>query len=67
MKEKFIVLSDRREHLKNIFERLSVNKKYTYGYYSGGMKPEELEETEKADVILGTFSQMMKDSIVNIL
>lgn len=53
---KILVLSDRRDHLKNIYESLSVNKKYTYGYYLGGMKPEELEETEKADVILGTFS-----------
>ena len=63
---KILVLSDRREHLKNIFEQLSVNKKYTYGYYLGGMKPEELEITEKADVILGTFSWQVKDSIVNI-
>ena len=37
-KRKILVLSDRRDHLKNIFEKLSENKNYTYGYYLGGMK-----------------------------
>ena len=31
-------------------------KIYTSGFYLGGMKQRDLEETEKCDVILGTFS-----------
>ena len=55
-KRKILVLSDRRDHLKNIKDGLDKLEKYTNGFYLGGMKQKELEETEKADVILGTFS-----------
>ena len=54
---KILLLSDRREHLKTILELLEIqSNKYTYGFYLGGMKEKELQETEKKDVILGTFS-----------
>lgn len=53
---KILLLSDRREHLKIIHSILSQSDTYTYGYYLGGMKEKELKETEKKDVILGTFS-----------
>jgi superfamily II DNA or RNA helicase len=53
---KILVLSDRRDHLKTIKYYLDKNETYTCGFYLGGMKQKELEVTEKADVILGTFS-----------
>ena len=53
---KILVLSDRRDHLKNIKEELDKLEGYTSGFYLGGMKQKELQETEKANVILGTFS-----------
>jgi superfamily II DNA or RNA helicase len=52
---KILVLSDRREHLKNIKTLLDSESKYSSGYYLGGMKEEELNITETKDVILGTF------------
>ena len=55
-KRKILVLSDRRDHLKNIKEELDKLENYTNGFYLGGMKQKDLQETEKADVILGTFS-----------
>ena len=55
-KRKILLLSDRRDHLKCLKEELDKLEEYTCGYYLGGMKPKDLEETEKADVILGTFS-----------
>jgi superfamily II DNA or RNA helicase len=54
---KILLLSDRREHLKTILELLETKSdKYTYGYYLGGMKEKDLQETETKNVILGTFS-----------
>ena len=53
---KILVLSDRREHLKNIKLMLDTQEKYSSGYYLGGMKEDELSKTEEADIILGTFS-----------
>ena len=54
-KRKILVLSDRRDHLKNKKHELDKIEGYTSGFYLGGMKRRELEETEK-DVLLGTFS-----------
>ena len=53
---KILVLSDRREHLKTIKSLLDAQDKYSSGYYLGGMKEEELNDTETKDIILGTFS-----------
>ena len=53
---KILLLSDRREHLKQIKELIeSKLDKYSAGYYLGGMKQKDRSETEKCDVILGTF------------
>ena len=53
---KILILSDRREHLKIIKEKLDEIPNYTSGFYLGGMKEKELNETETKNVILGTFS-----------
>jgi superfamily II DNA or RNA helicase len=51
---KILILSDRREHLKTIKTELDKTE-FTSGYYLGGMKEKDLEETEGKQVILGTF------------
>lgn len=48
-----LVLSDRRDHLKNLFE--IVEEFATVGYYVGGMKQKDLDESENKQVILGTY------------
>ena len=54
---KILMLSDRRDHLKIINELIPQidGGKYTSGFYLGGMKEKDLQETETKDVILGTF------------
>lgn len=49
-----LVLSDRRELLKEIHDTLK-DLEITVGYYVGGMKVAELEESAKKDCILATF------------
>ena len=52
---KILILSDRRAHLKEMFEKTSkITPKV--GYYVGGMKQSQRKESESMDVILGTFS-----------
>ena len=51
---KILILSDRREHLKVIKAELDKTE-FTSGFYLGGMKEKDLEETEEKQVILGTF------------
>ena len=51
---KILILSDRREHLSVIKSELDKTT-YTSGFYLGGMKEKDLEETEGKQVILGTF------------
>ena len=53
---KILILSDRREHLKQIKNRIDKLEGWTCGFYLGGMKQSELEKTEKMNVILGTFA-----------
>ena len=53
---KILLLSDRRDHLKILHEIISKFEGYTCGFYLGGMKEKALQETEKKNVILGTFS-----------
>jgi superfamily II DNA or RNA helicase len=54
---KILMLSDRREHLKVVHSLVPSidNGKYSSGFYLGGMKEKDLQETETKDVILGTF------------
>ena len=51
---KVIILSDRKQHLINI-EQLLIKEGFTCGEYFGGMKQDDLKESEKAQIILGTF------------
>ena len=55
-KRKILILSDRRNHLTNLKEAIDKLKLASTGYYVGGSKQIELKETEKKQVILGTFS-----------
>jgi superfamily II DNA or RNA helicase len=54
---KILMLSDRREHLKVLHDLIGKidDGKYSSGFYLGGMKEKDLQETETKDVILGTF------------
>ena len=48
-----LILSDRREHLNTLFHMLHG---YSVGFYVGGMKPDELRESQEKDILLATFS-----------
>ena len=48
-KRKILVLSDRRDHLKAIKLLIDKIPKYTCGFYLGGMKEKDLQETEKKE------------------
>lgn len=48
-----LILSDRRGHLECMFNLL---KDHSRGYYVGGMKPDELRESQEKDILLATFS-----------
>ena len=48
-----LILSDRRGHLECIYNLL---KDYSRGYYVGGMKPDELRESQEKEILLATFS-----------
>ena len=50
-----LILSDRREHLDEMY-KLSIDAGITsIGYYVGGMKKEKLKESENCKLILGTY------------
>jgi superfamily II DNA or RNA helicase len=54
-KRNIILLSDRREHLRNLYELL--DKKYNIGFYVGGMKQQLLDKTaNESQIILSTYS-----------
>ena len=54
---KTLVLSDRRNHLKDIKSRLdALELNITSGFYLGGLKQKELKESEGKNIMLGTFS-----------
>lgn len=65
-KRKVIILSDRREHLtylhKQITTRTNMKKEnsslsgMTCGMYIGGMKKQDLKESEDCDIIVSTYS-----------
>jgi len=48
-----IILSDRRDHLKFLYNE--IEKFTTVGYYVGGMKQKDLKKSESCNVILGTY------------
>ena len=53
---KILLLSDRKNHLNDIYKFVTANNICTVGYYVGGMKKEKLKESEYKDLILGTFA-----------
>ena len=53
-KRSILILSDRREHLK-LLENM-IKGFSSIGFYVGGMKPDQLRESQEKDVILATFS-----------
>ena len=53
---KILLLSDRKNHLNDIYKVVTTNNICTVGYYVGGMKKEKLKESEYKDLILGTFA-----------
>jgi len=50
-----LILSDRRNHLSE-FHSILKEKNIDSGFYVGGMKPQELRESQEKNIILGTFS-----------
>tara|TARA_B110000208_G_scaffold176803_1_gene223469 strand:- start:132 stop:899 length:768 start_codon:yes stop_codon:yes gene_type:complete len=51
-----LILSDRRQHLTDMFDYVNEHNIGTIGFYVGGMKPDDLRETTTKQIILGTFS-----------
>jgi hypothetical protein len=52
-----LVLSDRRQHLKDFEAAIKVRfPERSVGYYVGGMKEEALKASEECDFLLGTFA-----------
>jgi len=54
--KKVLILSDRRAHLKEIFEKVESRNIATIGYYVGGMKEKELKKSEGKEILLGTYT-----------
>ena len=58
-KDRYILLlTDRREHINHLYKKLQflcTEYKKSVGKYCGGMKPIELQETLKCDIILATY------------
>ena len=48
-----LILTDRRGHLELIYKMLEGQSR---GFYVGGMKPDQLRESQEKDIILATFS-----------
>ena len=53
---KLLILSDRIEHLKILYNSISVLQITTCGYYIGGMKQSKLDESTKAQIIFASYS-----------
>jgi superfamily II DNA or RNA helicase len=54
-KRQILVLSDRKNNLKDIYNLMHENGFTSVGYYIGGMKQEKLKESETCKLLLGTF------------
>ncbi len=53
---KVLILCDRRDFLVWMLTNFNHNYKDSTGLYIGGMKPNELRDSQEKDIILGTFS-----------
>ena len=54
--KKILILSDRRNHLKYIYEQILERNISSVGYYVGGMKQHELKQSEGKNILLGTYT-----------
>ena len=52
---RILVLSERRDHLDYFYKSLIQREICDCGYYVGGMKQDDLNESSKKQVVLGTF------------
>ena len=59
---KFIILSERVEHLELLKKRLDDRNLCTSGFYIGGMKQKKLDESAQCQIIFGTF-QMASEAL----
>ena len=55
-KRRILLLSDRRNHLADIFKLVEQQNICSVGYYVGGMKEKDLKISSEMELILGTFS-----------
>jgi superfamily II DNA or RNA helicase len=71
VKRKVLVMSDRREHIKQLYELLKErNVSFTFAPFVGSMKIGTLNENRKCDVILATtaaFSEGVSEKDLNTL
>lgn len=51
----FLILSDRKQHLQDMYKIAIDSGIESVGYYVGGMKKEKLKENEKCKILLGTY------------
>jgi superfamily II DNA or RNA helicase len=51
----FLILSDRKQHLEDMFKIAKQEGVESVGYYVGGMKKEKLKENESCKILLGTY------------
>ena len=51
----FLILSDRKQHLEDMFKIAKQEGIESVGYYVGGMKKEKLKENESCKILLGTY------------
>ena len=50
-----LILSDRKQHLEDMFKYAQNSGIESVGYYVGGMKKEKLKENESCKILLGTY------------
>jgi len=55
---RILVLSDRRSHLQMFKEMLEKYNMCDVGFYYGGMKQDDLKESEGRSIILGTYAMI---------
>lgn len=53
-----IMLSDRRQHLEDIYNAILQANEYEAGLYIGGMKNDDLERSKTKQIILGTYNMV---------
>ncbi|GAG81953.1 unnamed protein product, partial [marine sediment metagenome] len=54
-KRRILILSERRAHLDYFYKKIKEKNICSCGFYVGGMKQMELDESAKKEIVLGTF------------